>query len=107
MKSGIFKAVASMSASILGALAILSGAPAANASTYDVNFSFTDQSSDTITVTGNIVTTCDSCTLTGVNISTFSFSWNGPFSWLKLRNWSKRGRLSPQLVSIGRNNSVR
>jgi hypothetical protein len=68
---------------ILGAMvagAAVCQVAVANASTYDVSFSFTDQTNDTITVTGNIVTTCDSCVLTQLNISNFSFSWNGPFS---------------------------
>jgi hypothetical protein len=52
------------------AVAILAGAPSANASTYDVNFTI-----GTTTVTGDIVTTCDSCDVSNANITSWMFSW--------------------------------
>jgi hypothetical protein len=77
-----------LGAAVLTAVCSL-GLPA-NASTYDVSFSFSgyqDATPDfqppggtnlgTINVTGTMVTTCDSCTLGVGNITSWSFSWNG------------------------------
>jgi hypothetical protein len=69
------------------AVAILAGAPAANASIYDVNFSFagfqdnpSGLSLGPITVTGKITTTCDTCVLGPGDIGSWSFTWNGNLS---------------------------
>lgn len=65
--------------------AVLVGAPAANASTYDVNFNFLafDTSANlegTVFVTGTIITTCDSCAINQNDVTSWSFNWSGALS---------------------------
>jgi hypothetical protein len=58
-------------------VAVLVGAATANASTYDVNFQFTSAALATETVTGTIVTDCDSCFLQQADVSSWSLIFSG------------------------------
>lgn len=67
------------------AAAILAAVPSASAATFDVNFSFiaTDPPGSvagTVNVTGTIVTTCVNCSVTGANVTFWSFNWSGASS---------------------------
>jgi hypothetical protein len=91
--------------------AICSLAPSANASTYNVDFSFSAFDGDNpgtslgiIHVTGTMVTTCDSCTLSaGGDIPSWSFSWDGPYSGSASGAGSNNGPTgpNPELVASG------
>jgi hypothetical protein len=64
------------------AFAVLLSAQTANTATFDVSFQFTgtDNLSNlpaTVTVTGTIVTDCDSCFLQQTDISSWSFTFSG------------------------------
>jgi hypothetical protein len=91
--------------------AICSLAPSANASTYDVHFSFSAFDGDNpsnslgiITVTGTMVTTCDNCTLSGGgDIPSWSVSWDGLYSGSASGTGSNNGPTgpNPELVASG------
>jgi hypothetical protein len=57
--------------SLMALVSILSLSPGANASTYDVSFSVS-----TVSVTGTIVTDCDSCVLISSDFLSWSFTLN-------------------------------
>jgi hypothetical protein len=61
---------------VAAAVAALVCSSAAKASTYDVNFQFTD-GVNTETVKGKIVTTCDSCFPQGADITSWSLNFSG------------------------------